>query len=151
MSDNRKILEPEAFAAALPQLLEADGQMPLVITGSSMTPFLVHGRDTVYLSRPHSPFKRGDMIFYRRQNGQYVLHRICKVTGGSYTLVGDAQQEREPGIRDEQVLAVVTSVCRKGKLLKKGSFWWEFFRGPWLWLLPVRPWLQKAYTLIRKR
>ena len=40
--------------------------LPLVISGSSMTPFLVPGRDTVFLSRLNAPVKRGQMLLYQR-------------------------------------------------------------------------------------
>ena len=35
--------------------------LPLVISGSSMTPFLVHGRDIVYLSALKRPARRGEV------------------------------------------------------------------------------------------
>ena len=49
------------------------------------------------------------------------------------------------------MLAVVTAVRRKGKLLKKGSFCWDFFEKVWLGLIPVRPLLIHMYTLLRGR
>ena len=127
MNCNVRELEPQVLMPALLALMEETGTVPLVISGSSMTPFLVHGRDTVYLSKVTAPLKRGDMILYRRDCGAYILHRIFRSEGDTYTLVGDAQTMLEPGIRADQVLAVVTAVRRKGKLLKQGSFWWNFF------------------------
>lgn len=146
MESNVKILSPEELMPPLLQLLEETGSVPLVISGSSMNPFLVHGRDTVYLSKIHRPLKCGDMILYRRHTGQYVLHRICRAEPGSYTLVGDGQTSLEYGIRHEQVLALVTAVRRKGKLLKPGSFWWEFFQNVWIRMIPLRPWIVAVYS-----
>lgn len=134
-----KVAAPEQIMEPLLGLLEETETVPLVITGSSMTPFLVHGRDTVYLSRPEEPFRRGDMLLYRRNSGAYVLHRVYRVEGERFTMVGDAQTVLEPGIRREQILARVTAVRRKGKLLRSGSFWWEFFEKIWIRLVPVRP------------
>ena len=85
------------------------------------------------------------MIFYRRQNGQYVLHRICRVHPDSFDLVGDAQTYIETGIRPEQVLAVVNTVRRKGRLLEKGHFWWDFFEKVWLRMIPLRPLVCRIY------
>ena len=31
--------------------------------------------------------KKGDMVFFQRSNGQYVMHRICKVKQGKYYFV----------------------------------------------------------------
>lgn len=141
-----RILQPGELVEKLPALLEYMDAVPLVISGNSMAPFLIHGRDTVYLSKVTRPLKRGDMVFYRRRNGQCVLHRICCVEQGSYALVGDAQRIIEYGITREQILAVVTAVRRRGKLLKPGCFWWEFFEKVWLRLIPARRTLTAAYS-----
>ena len=99
-----------------------------------------------YLSKITAPLKRGDMILYRRSNGMYVLHRILRVEAESYTLLGDAQTDPEPGIRTQQILARVSAVRRKGKLLQNGSFWWEFFAKFWLRAVSLRPALLGLYS-----
>ena len=111
---------------------------------------MAHGRDVVYLSKVRQPLKRGDMVFYRRDSGTYVLHRIYRVVGETYTLLGDAQTLPEPGIRPDQILALVTKVRRKGKILTKGSFWWLFFEKVWIRMVPMRPALRAAYSRIKK-
>ena len=126
-------------------LLEETEAVPLVISGGSMTPFLVHGRDTVYLSKVTGPLKKGDMVLYRRDNSRFVLHRVLDVKDGLYTMLGDAQTLPEPGIRQDQLQAVVTAVRRKGKLLTKDSFWWRFFERVWIRIVPLRPVLRKLY------
>lgn len=141
-----KVASPEELMEPLLGLLEETDPVPLVISGSSMTPFLVHGRDTVYLSKVQRPLKRGDMILYRRDSGAYILHRIYRVEDTSYTLVGDAQTQLEPGIRRDQVLAIVTAVRRKGKLLRRGSFWWDFFETIWIRMVPLRPLARAVYS-----
>lgn len=150
MASNMKILSPEQLIPPLLDLLEKADCVPLVISGSSMTPFLVHGRDTVYLSKIRQPLKRGDMILYRRDNGNYVLHRIYRADCDTYTLVGDAQTVPEPGIRPDQVLAVVSAVRRKGTLLQPGSFWWVFFQKVWIRLVPLRPKLLALYCAVKR-
>ena len=146
MEHNVKVLPPEILMDKLIGLLEETESVPLVISGGSMVPFLVHGRDSVYLSKVTAPLKRGDMILYRRDNGRYILHRIWRIEKESYTMVGDAQTVLEPGIRPDQVLARVTSVRRKGKLLRSGSFWWEFFEKVWIRIVPLRRALMSAYS-----
>lgn len=148
---NVKTVEAEEWASRLPELLEQAAAVPLVISGNSMSPFLVHGRDTVYLSKITQPLKKGDMIFYRRDNGQYILHRIIRAEGEIYDLVGDAQQLIERGVRRDQVIAIVTAVRRKGKLLRPGSFWWEFFEKVWLNMVPQRGKLVAGYTALRRK
>lgn len=149
MEHNVKVVAPEVLVEPLLGLLEETESVPLVISGSSMTPFLVHGRDTVYLSKVRHPLKRGDMILYRRSSGNYILHRIYRVEDASYTLVGDAQTQLESGIRPDQVLAQVTAVRRKGKLLQSGSFWWNFFEKVWIRMVPMRPAILAGYSRLR--
>lgn len=113
MESNLKILSPELVMEPLLALLDEVTAIPLVISGNSMTPFLVHQRDTVYLSKVDSQLKCGDMVLYQRDNGRYILHRILRVNGDFYTMIGDAQIHPEPEIRKDQVRAVVTAVRRK--------------------------------------
>lgn len=143
-------LPPQVLVPQLLELLEQTQAVPLLVTGGSMNPFLVHGRDTVYLSKVTRPVKRGDILFYQRDNGQYVLHRVCRAEGEKLCLVGDAQTQREPGIRRDQILAVVTAVRRKGKLLEPGSFWWDFFEKVWIRMIPLRPLAVRVYVLLRR-
>ena len=150
MNCNVRELDPQVLMPALLALLEEVQTVPLVISGSSMTPFLVHGRDTVYLSKVTAPLTRGDMILYRRDSGDYILHRIFRAEGDNYILVGDAQTMMEPGIRADQVLAVATAVRRKGKLLKQGSFWWDFFEKVWIRMVPLRPAARAVYSCFVK-
>lgn len=150
MDSHTRTLPPEVLLPELLALLEQADSVPLTITGSSMTPFLAHGRDTVFLSKVCRPLKKGDMILYQRRTGQYILHRICRVHPDCYDLIGDAHTVIEPGIRPDQVLAVVNTVRRKGKILKKGDFWWDFFAGFWLRIIPLRPALRKLYGLFAR-
>ena len=114
-----------------------------------MSPFLIHGRDTVYLSRLTRPARRGDVLLYRRDNGAYVLHRVYAVKAEGYTMVGDAQTELEPGIRPDQIIAIVTQATRKDKDLRPGDFWWDFFETTWLRFLPMRRPIHKLYTIMK--
>ena len=150
MEHNVKIMEPERLMEPLLELLEETEAVPLVISGSSMTPFLAHGRDTVYLSKVIRPLKRGDMVLYRRDSGAYILHRVYRVEKDSFTMVGDAQTMLEPGIRPDQVKALVTAVRRKGKILRRGSFWWDFFETIWIRMVPLRPAVRAVYSGLKR-
>lgn len=74
------------------QALILDGKtVCLNISGSSMAPFLIHQRDSVRLQRPEHPPISGDIVLYQRENGQFILHRICRIKNGFYYLAGDNQ------------------------------------------------------------
>ena len=148
MESKTRMLPPEELIPPLLDLLEETDCVPLLISGGSMSPFLVNGRDTVYLAKLERALKRGDMILYRRDCGRYILHRIYRVESGTYTLVGDAQTQLEAGIRPDQVLARVCMVRRKGRLLKPGCFWWDFFEKLWIRMVPLRPRILAVYAAV---
>lgn len=140
------------YVSVLKELVEEGREVSMLISGSSMSPFLCHGRDQVYFKAPDRPLRVGDMVFFQRRSGQYVLHRICKVKDGGYYIVGDAQTAIEGPVSREQIFALVTRVRRKGRILAPGDFWWEFFARVWVRLIPLRPLLVRAYGLFyRKR
>lgn len=151
MEKRTRVLPPEALVEDLLAAMQETQAVPLVISGSSMVPFLVHGRDTVYLSKLERTPKRGDMIFYRRDNGTYILHRVFRPGEDACDMVGDAQTGIEKGIRRDQMLAIVTAARRKGKLQKPGCFWWEFFGKVWIRLVWLRPVLVRFYGLFRRK
>ena len=82
--------------------------------GTSMLPMLRQGVDEVVLAPVPAKLRKYDLPLYRRANGQFVLHRIVKA-GETYTCMGDNQFEPEPGLKREQMLALVTKFYRNGK------------------------------------
>ena len=150
MKPELRVEEPQVLMPKLLALMEETDDVPLVISGSSMSPFLAHRRDTVYLSRVRRPLKKGDMILFRRDCGDYILHRILRAENGIYTLIGDAQNWTEP-VRQDQVLALVTAVRRKDRLLRAGDFWWVFFEKIWLRMIPLRHPIMKLYALVFRK
>lgn len=138
-------LDTDAYVSALRDLVNEGKECRLLISGSSMAPFLVHERDSIIFSKPQRELQRGDMVFYQRENGQFVMHRILHVKPEGLYIVGDAQTEIEGPVNPSQVFAVVTRAQRKGKWIGPGDFWWWFFRTVWLRLVPVRKIILKLY------
>jgi hypothetical protein len=117
--------------------IDNGGTVKLPITGTSMLPLLVWGRDTVDIIKCQNP-KKGDIIFYLRDNGQFVLHRIVGVDEEGYVLCGDNQWRLERGIRDHNIIAVVTSITRKGKTFEVTSLPYRIYSKVWMVLIPFR-------------
>ena len=69
-----------AYIGAVLSETEAGGVMEMPVFGSSMAPFLIHGRDAVRLVKCTHPPKRGEIVLFRRLDGHYVLHRVWRVT-----------------------------------------------------------------------
>lgn len=145
----KRIIDIDAYMPVLCDLLKQGKEVSIVITGNSMSPFLVHGRDEILIAPPNGAWKKGDMAFYRRENGQYVMHRICKVLDeSSYEMVGDAQRMIERPVFSSQMFGKITSVKRKGKWIGPGDFWWEFFEHFWVNVIPLRHFFVRFYGLL---
>lgn len=149
----RKV-DAETYLAEVKKIIEAGREVSLIITGGSMLPFLANERDRILVSRIEEPLKKGDMAFFRRDNGKYVMHRIRRIKpdkgkgGEQYFFIGDAQRITEGPVRRDQIFGVITAVCRKGKWLRPGDFRWEFFRVIWLRIIPFRHVLMRIYGML---
>ena len=141
-----KTVDTYEYVSMLRELTEDGKEVSMTIAGSSMAPFLVHQRDAICFKKPDRELRRGDMVFYQRQNGRYVMHRIHKVKPEGYYIVGDAQCEIEGPVGREQIFAIVTKVQRKGKWIQAGDFWWEFFEHVWIRVVPFRRIIVKMYA-----
>ena len=130
----RSIPMEELYPLLAEQLRHGSARLP--VTGSSMSPTLRGGRDLVRLERPDRAARRGDILLYRRENGQYVLHRCLRREGAHLVCCGDRQLEKET-IREDQVLAVVTALCRKGTWYKTTHWSCRLYTQLWM-LLPLR-------------
>ena len=143
--NNRKV-DIHTYVPVLKELIEQGRDVCITITGNSMSPFLVHERDQILIVKPEGMLKKGDMAFYQRKNGEYVMHRVCKTNQKNlYWFVGDAQTFVEGPIVQDQIFGTVKAVKRKGRWIYPGDICWEFFRTIWLWLIPVRPVLGRIY------
>lgn len=109
------------------EILENGGKVTFTTKGRSMLPLLDDGKDKVVLSKPEMPLKRKDVIFYQRDDGQYVLHRIIKIKDKHYVMRGDNQWELEYGITDKNIIAVAVAFERKGKLIKSTDFCYKIY------------------------
>ena len=68
------------------------------------------------------------MAFFRRPDGSYIMHRICRTRPEGCFFVGDAQQAVEGPVPPERIFAVVTKVHRKGRWIGRG---YGIFKGIW--------------------
>ena len=109
------------------------------ITGTSMLPLLVKGRDTVTIKKCETTLKKGDLPLYRRQDGSFVLHRVVSVEAdGTYTMCGDNQFLKEKGIAHTAIIGVVTAITRNGKTFSVDSKKYQLYVKLGLFLLNIR-------------
>lgn len=110
--------------------------------GTSMLPMLRQGIDRVELVAVKGKLKKYDIPFYVRDNGQYVLHRIVKVRD-TYTCIGDNQFVYERGIRQDQLIGVVTGFYRADVYVSVKNWRYRWYCRRWHWTRPIRPHWQK--------
>lgn len=137
------------YVSMLRELTREGKEVSLQVNGGSMEPFLGHLRDTVCFKTPDRELRRGDIVFYQRATGQFVMHRIWAVKPDGYYIVGDAQRHVEGPVKREQIFGLIFKAKRKGKWIGPGDFWWEFFARVWIRLVPVRRPIARIYLAIR--
>ncbi len=150
MKENKRLFSTEDFKKDIIPLIEEGFTVPLIISGGSMEPFLAHDRDTLYISKPVLPLKKGDMAFYERECGKIVMHRVYKAKKGSYFFVGDAQTDIEGPVTEKQIFGQIRSVSRKGKHIDRNDFVFWFFSAVWIRIVPARPLIMKVYRAFKK-
>lgn len=91
------------------EVISDDGEFRLYPKGTSMLPLIRQGKDSVILVKP-GLLSIGDIVLYKRKNGQFVLHRIVKINGNDLFLCGDNQSVIESGISVNDVIAKVKAV-----------------------------------------
>ena len=115
--------------------------------GVSMLPMLRQGIDTVTLSPVSGKLKKYDIPLYKRDDGAYILHRVLKVQQ-TYTCIGDNQYLYEPGVRDDQIIAVVTAFTRGKKQVSINNFGYRLYVRFWCGTRPVRWFIIRAIRKI---
>lgn len=117
--------------------------------GTSMLPMLRQGKDEVVLSPVPQRLKKYDLPLYRRENGQFVLHRVIKAAE-SYTCIGDNQFRKEPGLSHEQMIAVVSAFSRGGKEHSVTELGYRIYCRLWHYSRPVRRLWRFGIKVIRR-
>ncbi|MDO4333585.1 MAG: S24/S26 family peptidase [Eubacteriales bacterium] len=148
---NSRVVANEVYIPVVRELLEEGKEVSLTVSGNSMSPFFIHTRDKVLLGPVDDGMHKGDIAIFQRKSGQFVLHRICRVSEeGQYFFIGDAQTQAEGPVGRNQIFGKVKAVCRKGTWLKPGDFWWEFFEHVWLRMIPARRLACRCYDTLKK-
>lgn len=108
--------------------------------GRSMRPFIKGGQMDVSVEKYKGGAKKYDIIFYKRDDGKHVMHRIVKIFPDCFGVCGDNQWWIEK-VYEKQIFAIVTSVGGKKKM---GGFLY-------LHTLPVRRFILHVKAYIKKK
>ncbi|MBQ8574648.1 MAG: S24/S26 family peptidase [Clostridia bacterium] len=135
------------MAPLIKETLDESGEVSFVSAGVSMMPTIRDRKDVVTLVKPQGKLKKGDVPFYRRDNGQYILHRVVYVNGDTYVLRGDNQWENEYNIRHDQIIGVLYSFDRDSKTHKVTDADYKLY----VKLLPLIRYIRKYYYLAKSK
>ena len=129
----------------------AHGEALLPVTGNSMWPLLVGGRDMVRLARPDRCTQSGDIALYQKADGSYILHRVIRLCASGVCLCcGDAQWEGEQ-VDEAQIIAYVTAFRRKGRWQETArSRPYRFYERFWVHTFPARRPLLRLLCLLQR-
>lgn len=117
--------------------MDQNGFFMNTTVGMSMYPMLRPKRDTVLIYPYEGRLKKYDVPLYK-VGDNYILHRIIKVLPDSYIIRGDNRMDKEYGIRDEDIIGVLTSFYRDEKQIELNSFRYFIYVRVWHYSFPIR-------------
>ena len=151
MADN-KIIETrlEELMPLMKECLSAGKSFRFSPRGVSMLPLLREGKDSVLLSPLPEKLRKYDVPLYRRDDGKYVLHRIV-AAGETYTCIGDNQFVYEPGLRQDQMIAVMTGFYRGEKFHSVDEVGYKLYCRIWDLSRGLRHFWLRGIGFLRRR
>lgn len=107
--------------------------------GTSMLPLLRQGKDLfTVMKKGADRCKVGDVVLYRRPPSHYVLHRIVEVRECDYVILGDNCVSREYGIKDDDVIGIMTGFVRNGREYSTQDWRYRAYSFVWLHIIGIR-------------
>ena len=150
MSPDELLLDNEPFFAEVVRLLSQGHRVTIRAQGNSMFPFIVGGRDSVVLCRSKD-IGVGDIVLARLPDGRYVLHRVYRVEGDGFVLMGDGNLQVTERCGKDRVLGKAVRILRGNRTVDCTSRSAHRKAALWRQLLPVRRYLLYALRLCLKR
>ena len=139
------------YEELIQEVLASGGEFRLYPHGTSMLPLLRQGIDSVALRHLDRQPRKYDILFYKRQDGSYILHRVKEVTPDGFVMWGDNHTMLEYGITEENIIGYAARVFRGEKELDCQSLKYRGYL--WLWQFKAirRVFLPIAYHLRKEK
>ncbi len=116
-------------------------------SGVSMLPLLRQGKDFYTVAKKENRrCRKYDVVLYRKPPSHYVLHRIVEVRDTNYVILGDNCINKEYGITDNDIIAVMTSFNRSGKEHSVNEIPYRIYSRLWYAIYPIRK-LYKCFAI----
>ena len=131
------------------ELLNSDGKFIGTTVGVSMRPMIISGRDVVVIEKKTKRLKPLDVALYMRNDKDYVLHRVLKVTDDGYIIRGDNCYSDEI-VKEDEVIGVLTQYFKKEKpIMMDDKKYLRYVKRRLFWYKP-RKFFVKIYLKLRK-
>jgi len=118
------------------------------VTGQSMLPFIIGGKESVILYAPGLTAV-GDVVLAWVDGNRYVVHRIINIDGDRVTLMGDGNVRGTEHCLLKDVKARVTHVVSADNKKRDLYGRWRVRAAKlWYWLRPIRRYLLAIYKRI---
>ncbi len=126
-------------------IISEQGRLVYTNVGDSMYPF-IKPRDLLVIEKISAPLKKYDVPLYKRDSGQYVLHRIVKIKNGEYYICGDNRFYIEQGVEDRHIIGLLTEIVRDGETISVYSSKYRLYK----LFLPLRRFIIRFKNIIRR-
>lgn len=134
------------------EVIKKSGKLVYKNKGDSMMPLIREGKDLIIITRkPKKRLKKYDVPLYKRDSGQYVLHRILKVREKDYVICGDNRWQKEYGITDRHIIGVLSAVVRNGKTISVNDWRYKLYVHIWCDFFPIRAFIARAVSFLKRR
>ena len=134
------------------EYLEKYGTLTYRNVGVSMMPLLKQGRDLFTVSKKEADrCRKYDVVLYRRPPDKYVLHRIIEVREDDYVILGDNCINKEYGIKDCDIIGVMTEFVHKGKTYSVNDIRYRIYSILWCSFSGLRIFLKKIIIKLKRR
>lgn len=150
LQKSERFASMDSLMPLIRERLAAGQKVKFAPQGVSMLPMLRQGIDTVTISPITGDLKKYDIPLYRRDNGQYILHRVISV-GDTVACMGDNQFVPENGLRRDQMIAVVTSFSRGDREIPVTSPLYRAYCRFWHYSRPVRHFWRRGWGWLNRK
>lgn len=131
--------------------IQKNGKLIYTNVGDSMMPLIRQDKDLLIIEKVNGRLKKYDVPLYKRDSGQYVLHRILKVRENDYVICGDNRWRREYGISDRHIIGVLTGIVRDGKTILVTDKKYQLYVHLWCDFFPVRAFVIRVRGFVKRR
>jgi hypothetical protein len=122
-------------------LISKGHTVSLTVKGNSMNPFIVHLRDQMTLGPwKDEDIRKGCVALVKDIRGNYLIHRIIKRDKKTVTLIGDGNVGLYETAKTDDIIGIMYSITRKGKVWSTDSKVWKLYSWIWMFILPLRRW-----------